>query len=200
MDIRYPCGFYMKILGIVGGIGAGKSTVTDIFEKNFDIHVINTDKIGHEVLLKTGKAYDMIIAEFGTAILDDDGEIIREKLANIVFCDEEKLKNLNSIMHPCIYEIVVERIKQATNEYVLIEAALLIESGFYKLADIIIGVYADEDLRIQRIMNRNNYTYEQAKDRINAQLKWKDLRDMVDIVIDNSNDIEFTTTQVIASL
>ncbi|OOB80027.1 MAG: dephospho-CoA kinase [Epulopiscium sp. Nuni2H_MBin001] len=190
----------MKILGIVGGIGAGKSTVTDIFEKNFDIHVINTDKIGHEVLLKTGKAYDMIIAEFGTAILDDDGEIIREKLANIVFCDEEKLKNLNSIMHPCIYEIVVERIKQATNEYVLIEAALLIESGFYKLADIIIGVYADEDLRIQRIMNRNNYTYEQAKDRINAQLKWKDLRDMVDIVIDNSNDIEFTTTQVIASL
>ncbi len=190
----------MRVLGIVGGIGAGKSVVVNIFKEISDVKVINTDEIGHQIILKTGVAYDLVVAEFGKAILDENKEIVRTKLAEIVFSDTESLQKLNNIMHPLIYNVVVEQIKLATNKFILIEAALLIESGFYKLADTIVGVYADEDTRIERIIRRNNYTYKQAKDRINNQLKWENLRDTVDIIIDNSKDLEFTKQQILTIL
>ncbi len=132
--------------------------------------------------------------------MDENKEIVRTKLAEIVFSDTEALQKLNNIMHPLIYNVVVEQIKLATNKFILIEAALLIESGFYKLADTIVGVYADENTRIERIIRRNNYTYKQAKDRINNQLKWENLRDTVDIIIDNSKDLEFTKQQILTIL
>ncbi len=125
-------------------------------------------------------------------------------LPNIVFSNKEALLKLNQITHPIIYNKVVEIIKDLKqrngHHYLILEAALLMEIGLNNVVDKIIGIYADEDIRIQRIMQRNNYTYKQAQDRIKNQKTWEQLKQTIDVTINNSYDIENTRKQVIELL
>ncbi|ONI41179.1 dephospho-CoA kinase [Candidatus Epulonipiscium fishelsonii] len=188
----------MMVIGVVGGIGSGKSTVVDIFSNLRKIYIINADKIGHNILKRNGLAYKKILETFGIEILDEDKEIVRSKLAKIVFSDKIQLNKLNSISHPLIYKIVFQEIEKYKfdYDYIIIEAALPIEIGLMKLVDKMLVIYADEDIRIQRIIERNNCTYSEAKARVVAQKKWEQFKDISDYIIYNTNNLGDTENQL----
>lgn len=190
----------MKVIGIVGGIGAGKSTVVELMNKIEPMNIISADLVGHEVLLKGGKAYSTVIETFGEEILDKEGNIVRRKLGEKVFGDKELLQVLNSITHPCIIQEIqnrIEHMKRVNPEkHILLESALLIESGLVHLTDLVVAVYASSETRINRVMLREGFSEKQIKDRFSAQKKWEELKEAADYIIDNGVSLEETEVQI----
>lgn len=190
----------MKVIGIVGGMGAGKSTVITLLSELQPVSYISADLIGHEILLKGHLAYEPIIEAFGTSILDEQGEIIRKKLGMLVFGNEEKVKRLNEITHPLITQCVKQQIEQAKKnrpgQHIILEAALLLESGLVDLTDFVVAVYADPDMRLKRVMAREGLEPEQILKRFKAQKEWEELKAAADYVIDNSVSLENTKEQI----
>ena len=190
-------------LGIIGGIGAGKSTVVTLITEQVPCQVIGADEIGHRILLKGERAYEAVIDAFGTGILDEAGHIVRRELGKIVFSSQEALKQLNAITHPIIFDEVQKMIQKYEQEGVpciIIDAALLIEIGLVQLTDYVIGVDTSEDVRIKRIMKREGFSKEEAVARINKQKKWEELKKVIDYTIDNNGNYEETTGQIKALL
>ena len=154
------------IIGITGGSGSGKSTVSRCFEKKGFVNV-DTDKIGHSILMPDGLAYSEIVSHFGTEILNSDGTINRKLLGKIVFSNPEELKVLNKISHYYITKTVKDIIKN--NKNVAIDGALLIESKISFLCDKLIYVHCPEEVRIARIMERDVISKQDALLRISSQ-------------------------------
>ncbi|WP_049783342.1 dephospho-CoA kinase [Mahella australiensis] len=182
----------MKIIGLTGGIGSGKSTVASILADN-GAYVIDADKVGHKVYYKGGPAWDAVVKAFGTGILNENGDIDRRKLAAIVFHDNKKLNMLNAIVHPIIAREVSQRIDNARGkgvELVVVEAALLIESGWYKMADEVWLITADQEIRLHRIMQRDDISIEEARLRMQSQMPDDEKAEYADIIIVNNNGIE----------
>ena len=194
----------MKVIGVVGGIGSGKSTVVQLLSECVKAHVINADYIGHVILKKGNSGYIPIVEHFGTEILGEDGEINRGMLGGIVFSDSTKLKELNRISHPLIYNHVKEEInnilQQELYEYIIIDAALLIEIGLLQLTNEVWGVYAPVETRTQRVMLRNGLSKKEAIKRISSQLSWEEIKKVIDIEIDNSKDVKRTKEQILSVL
>lgn len=190
----------MQTLGIVGGIGAGKSTIVSLLCELKKCYVIGADEMGHRILLKNDLAYDKVVETFGQGILDEEGQIVRSRLGAIVFADQEKLNQLNAITHPIIYSEIEKRVKACKEEeewdFVIIDAALLIEIGLIPLTDQVIGVYADEEARIARLMQRDQFTKEQAMERISKQKKWEELEKVSHYIIDNRFSRQNTKEQI----
>ena len=190
----------MKVIGIVGGMGAGKSTVIAILNELKPVSYISADLIGHEILLKGQPAYAPIIEAFGTSILDEHGEIVRKKLGSLVFGNEESVKRLNAITHPLITKCVIERINEAKQirpgQHIILEAALLLDSGLVDLTDTVVAVYADADIRLKRVIEREGLEVEQILKRFKAQKEWEELKAAADYVIDNSVSLEETREQI----
>lgn len=190
----------MKVIGIVGGMGAGKSTVITIMNKMQPFSYISADLIGHEILLKGEAAYQPIIEAFGEEILDASGEIVRQKLGQLVFGNKEKVALLNKITHPIITTKIKERIayyqKAVPNQHIILEAALLLESGLVDLTDMVIAVYADKDARLKRVKARENLDEKHILKRFKAQKEWEELKAAADYVIDNGISLEATTMQI----
>jgi dephospho-CoA kinase len=190
----------MQVIGIVGGIGAGKTTVVSILQDMLQAKVMNADEIGHSILLPEGKAYRQVIETFGAGILDQKGFIVRSELGKIVFSNHERLKKLNEITHPIICDEIRSTLKKHEEDgqikWVIIDAPLLIEVGLKSVTNKVIGVYAKESLRIMRIQKRNQFTYDEALKRIKAQRKWEELQKDIDYVIDNSFSYEYTKEQI----
>lgn len=190
----------MKVIGIVGGIGAGKSTVVALMNELRPIHVISADLIGHEILRKGQRGYGPVINAFGETILDEEGEIVRGRLAQLVFGHPEHLQKLNAITHPIIKEVIKERIlsyKQiAPGQHIVLEAALLIESGLIDLTDSVIAVYAEREERTRRVFKRDGIDEEQIKHRLKAQKEWSEIAGIADYIIDNSISLEATKVQI----
>lgn len=190
----------MKVIGILGGIGAGKSTVVEIIKSLGRAVVLDTDKMVHDMLLPNKEAYQEIVDYFGQDILDKEGYIIRRKLGNFVFNHPKELERLNQITHPKVYQKVERAIqsyrKEGIWDWVLIDAPLLLEAGLEKLTDRLVGIYADEDIRIKRVIQRDNFTYEQVGTRIRVQKTWKELEEVVDDIINNSSSYECTKEQI----
>lgn len=190
----------MKVIGIVGGIGAGKSTVIALMNEMQNMSYISADLIGHEILLKGQAAYKPILEYFGKSILDNEGEIVRYQLGQLVFGDPEKVSALNAITHPIITQEIKERINQAKlqapGQHIILEAALLLESGLVDLTDVVVAVYADVDLRVKRVIQRENLDSAHVLKRMKAQKEWKELENAADYIIDNSLSLESTKIQV----
>ena len=180
-----------KIIGITGPIASGKSIVADFFMHK-GVPVINADKIGHEILLNE-KIKDQIIRCFGDLILKN-GEIDRKKLGKIVFHDTQKLHELNAIVHPSLIKEILTRIENNTKPVIAIDAALLLQWNMNKLCNHVILVTAPENIRIERLLNHSNLSFEEARDRVRAQQKFsgKD----ADFVIINDGSFEELNTQV----
>ncbi|MDK2903686.1 MAG: dephospho-CoA kinase [Clostridiales bacterium] len=182
----------MKIIGLTGGIGSGKSTVAGILADN-GAYIIDADKVGHEVYYKGGAAWDAVVKAFGADILNENGDIDRRKLAAIVFHDNEKLNMLNAIVHPLIAREVLRRINNARSkgvELVVVEAALLIESGWHKMADEVWLITADREIRLHRIMQRDGISVEEACLRMQSQMPDDKRAEYADIIIVNNNGME----------
>ena len=182
----------MKVIGLTGGTGSGKSVVSRSLAAAGAV-IVDADKIAHEIILKGEPAYQEIIEYYGTGILDEEGNIIRKKLGEIVFNDKEKLAFLNQCTHKYITAEVKNQIAAAKEEgtaaAVIVDAPLLLEAKLETVCDIVWVVYADPEVRAQRVMARDGITYELAKARIANQKSWDEYKQAADAVIDNSKDL-----------
>ncbi len=172
------------IIGLTGGSGSGKSTVAEILKQN-QMFIIDCDKIAHDIILKGNDAYNELVEIFGDSILDSSKQIIRKKLGDIVFKDKAKLNLLNKCTHKHIIKKVNELIN--LNKISVIDAPLLIETNLHTISDRVLAVYADMDIRIQRIIKRDNITFEQANKRLQNQMRWNEMSSYADIIICNNN-------------
>lgn len=194
----------MKIIGLTGGTGSGKGFVSERLKAR-KAYVIDADAVAHEIIEKGRPAYKEIVDYFGSEILDEDGNILRRKLGNIVFSDKDKLAFLNSCTHKYInMEImrIIEEVKPQTNVYsaIIIDAPLLAEAGLVDICDDIWVVYADSEVRVKRIMERDSISEEQARNRIASQRSWEEYKELGAVIIDNSSDDENVERQLDALL
>lgn len=186
----------MKVIGLTGGIGAGKSTILSILEEQ-GCYTVQLDQVAH-LLMKPGEeCYNKIIDLFGEVILSDENqEIDRKKLADIVFSDDEKIKKLNNIVHPYVKKWIKNKIEEMKQDksctMFVMEAALLIEDHYDEICDELWYVYADEETRINRLMIARGYSREKARSIINNQLSDDEYRKHCQRVIDNSGELCYT--------
>ncbi len=190
----------MKVIGITGGIGSGKSLVADIMIKKHNAHVINTDRIAYEQMLPGGISYDGVVEYFGREILNEDGTIDRGRLAGIVFNDREKLLKLNSLTHPNVLievkkEIEVKRAEKNV-PYCIIETALMIESGYDSVCDEVWYVHCPADIRRQRLKISRGYSDEKIDSIFASQCKEEDFFRKFNKVIYNDGNIEDLEKQI----
>ena len=184
----------MKI-GLTGGIGAGKSTVTDyLIEKGYK--VIDCDKAAREVVEPGMPALGGLVSEFGDGILAEDGSLDREKTAELVFSDPEKRKKLDDITHSAIYDIIEERAKEAGEGPVFIDAALIFESGLDRELDSVWVVTCDEETRKKRVALRDGMDEDMIEKRMKSQMPEEERIRRADEVLDNSGGVEELRAQV----
>lgn len=183
----------LRIIGITGGIGSGKSTVSQIL-RDLGAKIIDADKIAKEIVFKGGVVLKELIEFFGSQILDESGGLDRKKLGEIVFNNPEKLEVLNKITHKYIVERIFKDLEKAKKEgkwdIVVVDAPLPVKHGFMDTVDEVWVITADKETRIKRIMERNGLTYEEALSRISSQLKDSEYLEIADVVIPNDGSIE----------
>ncbi|MDD6660659.1 MAG: dephospho-CoA kinase [Lachnospiraceae bacterium] len=191
----------MKVLGITGGVGAGKSTVLGYLADHYGARVIEADRCAHLLQQPGGDCYDAIVNCFGREILFPDGRINREILGKIVYADQKQLKVLNRIVHPAvktyIIEIIAQERKKGAVPFVTIEAALLLEDGYDQICDEIWYIYADEAARTKRLQSSRGYSPEKIRSVMANQRDEEGYRSGCKLVIDNSSDfVENTYEQI----
>jgi dephospho-CoA kinase len=186
------------IIGILGGISSGKSTVAAEFAK-LGCKVIDADKIVHDLLQKTGLR-KKITTLFGQAILNSVGEIDNQKLAKVVFADTEKLLSLNKIIHPLVLERTEELIErynlQSRIKAIVLDMPLLAEVGWAKRCDRLIFVNCKRKIRIDRAKKMKGFDENQIKIRENFQISLDKKASIADNVIDNNSDFQALVRQV----
>lgn len=186
-------------IGLTGGIASGKSTISKIL-KRLGARIIDADVEAKATLKPHTKPWQLLIKAFGEDIVKEDKSIDRRKLGNKVFGDENKLKKLNSIVHP----FVIERIKSKINEVenkgnykaIVLDAPLLIETNLHHLVDEVWVVDVDKSTQVNRLMKRDEFNLEQALNRIEAQLSQEDRIEHATAVINNTGTRRDTREQV----
>lgn len=177
-----------NIIGLTGPSGSGKSQAIK-FLNNFDIFIIDADKVAHTLLSNNQDLIDKIIKNFSNKILDDNNMIDRKKLGSIVFSDKKNLALLNQIIFPYIKLEIFDMINSCKNNKILIDAPTLIQSGLYKICDKIIVILASKDIRLKRIISRDNLSLEEATNRLDSQLSDSEYLKKADFVIYNNSDL-----------
>lgn len=182
----------MIVIGLTGGIASGKSTVSQTLAE-LGTAIINADETGHELLKPNTEAWSDIVAAFGEGVIGENGAIDRSKLGDIIFRNPEARERLNAITHHRIYALVENKINELRRKgapVAVVEAALFIEAGWFPLVDQLWVTVAPEDTLIQRLRNRNGFTEEQARARINSQLSSVERIKHADVVIDTDCSLE----------
>lgn len=191
----------MKVLGITGGVGAGKSTVlTHLFEK-YRARVIQADQVAHLLEEPGQECYRRIVELFGEDILAGEGTIDRKKLGEKVFREPESLKRLNGVVHPAVKAYIIEEIQKEREEgrapFLVIEAALLLEDHYDEICDEIWYVHTDRKVRKKRLMESRGYTEDKTEEIMKNQLPDGLFFKQCQFVVDNSSDfIENTYEQI----
>ena len=181
-----------KVIGLTGGIGSGKSTVSQ-FLMELGAVIIDADKVGHEAFLPDTPAWRDVTAAFGQDIITPSGEIDRKKLGEIVFNDPESLSRLNRIMHPRMYDMMQARIEEYRKQgvaVVVVEAAILIEANWQSLVDEIWVTVTPEDTVIKRLKEQRGLDEEQTRARIRSQLANDERMKYADVLINNNGDLD----------
>ncbi|MDO8461527.1 MAG: dephospho-CoA kinase [Deltaproteobacteria bacterium] len=184
------------LIGLTGGIASGKSLLSSTFKKK-KVPVIDADQIAHKVIQKGKPAYREVIAVFGAGILQKNGEIDRKKLGSIIFTDADKRRLLESITHPEISKVIQDKIrKKKKSKMIVIDAALLFESGLSEEMAKNIVVTIDPNIQLKRLMNRDKIKEPEAWQRILSQFGNLDKVQKADFVIDNSGTVKETLRQM----
>lgn len=190
------------VVGLTGGIASGKSTVANMI-KEMGIEVIDADIEARKAVEIGEVAYEQIITYFGEAILNDDHTINRSQLGEIIFNDSAKRQKLNEIVHPDVRRRMNEKKEAAISrgdQVVVLDIPLLFESGLKHMVDVVLLVYVEKDVQLQRLMERNQLTMEEALARIQSQMPIEDKRKLADKVIYNNGSIDNTKKQLIELL
>lgn len=189
----------MKIIGITGGVGAGKSTVLDHLEKQYNACVLQADKIGHLVMEPGSICYGQVIALFGKQIIKNDKTIDRKMVSDVVFAHEEMRQKLDDIIHPAVKSYILDKIeeqKKAGYTLMIVEAALLLEDHYDAFCDKVWYIHTDQEIRIERLMSSRGYTREKAENIIARQATEGFFREHADYIIQNNGDLDETWRQI----
>lgn len=189
----------MFIIGLTGGIATGKSTVVEMLSRK-GAEIIDADHLAREIVEPHQPAWQEIVSRFGDSVLLPDKRLDRVKLAELVFNDRQKLKILNSIIHPRVGSRILEmtrKIEAVKPEAVIIyDIPLLIEAGMQDMVDLILLVYAPRVLQLRRLQERDSLSLKQAEQRLAAQLPIDEKKKYAHWVIDNSGTLAETERQV----
>jgi len=182
----------MKVIGITGNSGSGKTTASKILEEKLSAYVIDADKVVRDMSQPGTEYFNAIKRVFGDSFFTEDGNINRKKLADEIYNQKDSLHRLNDITFKYVKEEIENRISvnKSENEYVVIDVPLLFEAGLEKSCDVVIAMVADDEKKIERIMERDGIDYETAKKRLDIQPNDEMYLEKADFIIDNSNDDE----------
>lgn len=191
----------MLKVGLTGGIATGKSYVLSVLSE-LGCEVMDADQTAREVVEPGQPAFEEIFAHFGSEVVGADGRLDRPKLGAIVFNDPAQREKLNSIVHPKVFEAqarwMAEVEARNPQAVVIIDAALMIETGSYRRFDKVVVVYCEPELQLQRLMARNNMTQEEATARISSQMPSAEKLKFADFSINTSQGFEDTRLQTVA--
>ncbi len=190
----------VKVIGITGGVGSGKSSIVKAVEQRYRCNVLLADDAAHEVYRPGNKCYDDLVKLISEDILDEEGFIDKKKLSNSIFKDEDLLSKVNAIVHPAVKEVILKRIDESKRkndcDLFLLEAALLIECGYNDIVDEMWFVYADPKIRAERLRSSRGYTDDKIRSIMDSQLCDEEYIRGSDFVIDNSKTIEESICQI----
>jgi len=188
----------MLRVGLTGSIGVGKTFVTSVLAE-LGCHVLDADALAREVVEPGSPALEKVVSAFGPDVLQFDGSLDRSKLGAVVFADATRRQLLNSILHPYIIAEQDQRLREWEAEdpdgIGVVDAALMIESGGYKRFDKLIVVYCRPEVQLERLMNRNGLSREEAEQRVRAQMAQEEKKKFADYLIDTSNGFDSTRQQ-----
>lgn len=182
------------VIGLMGGVGCGKSTVMDYLEKQYNAYIIQSDYVAKEVMTPGFDVFKKIKEIFPEVI--ENNAIDNNKLAAIVFSDKSKLELLNSIVHPGTIKEIENRINNCNNKLIIVESAILLGSGIEKYCDELWFCYCEYDERIRRLIKNRNYSLEKAEQIISNQPYDEEYNRFADEFIDNTDSIEKTKEQI----
>ena len=189
----------MITIGITGGVGAGKSTVLDFLEQEYQAYVMKADEIGHLVMEPGQSCYEPVIALFGKQVIKNDKTIDRRLVSDVVFSHPDMLEKLNHIIHPAVKEYIRRQLalkKEEGQRICVVEAALLLEDHYEEFCDTVWYIHTDSEIRIRRLMESRGYTREKSMSIIASQAPEEFFRTHTDYVVTNNTDLEETWQQI----
>lgn len=189
----------MRLIGITGGVGAGKSEILKYIGDHYKCRIYLADQVAHEVKEPGQPCYDKLTTLLGTEILEKDGTINKAAMAAKIFADRELLEKVNGLIHPAVRQYLLDRIAEEAGkdtELFFIEAALLIESGYKEVVDEMWYIYADTKVRCQRLAQSRGYSQEKIAQIMASQLSEEEFRASCDFVINNSGSLEESFRQI----
>ena len=189
----------MKVIGITGGVGAGKTQVLEYLNNKYGATICQTDLVAKKMQKKGGECFDAIVEHFGESILNEKGELDRDRLAGIIFNDPEELEAMNAIVHPAVKDEIRKKIaheeRKHTNVFI-VESALLIEDSYDEFCDELWYIYAAPEVRRERLRASRGYSDEKISAVFASQLTDEEFRKHCQRVIDNSGSIEAACEQI----
>jgi len=188
----------MKVIGLTGGIGSGKSTVSQLLAELGAV-ILDADEIGHEAFKPDTEIWRQVVAAFGRQILTPDGNIDRKKLGDIVFGNPESLSRLNQIMHPRMYDMVKAQLEEYRRQgvgVVVLEAPLLLEAGWTSLVDEVWVTTAPEATVLKRLEERTGLSQAESLARLRSQLPSEERVKQADVIINTDCDLDELKAQV----
>lgn len=190
----------MKVIGITGGVGSGKTQILDYLKARTSCRVIVADKVAHELEEPGGVCYEQIVSLLGKKILAEDGRIDKAEMAARIFSDVNLLVQINGIVHPAVKKyikrVIAEEKEAGQFDYLFIEAALLIEDGYDKIVDEMWYIHADEQVRRDRLKSSRGYSDEKIDSIIKEQLAEEEFYRHCSVVIDNSKTLKSAFEQI----
>lgn len=190
----------MRLIGITGGVGAGKSSILEYIRAHYRCRIYLADEVAHEVKKPGQSCHQALVALLGQEILEENGEIHKSRMAEKIFRDAALLEQVNAIVHPAVQAYLLERIRQAREdggvELFFIEAALLIECGYRNIVDEMWYIYTREEVRRRRLKESRGYSEEKIDRIMDSQLTESEFRTGSDFVIDNSGTPEESFRQI----
>ena len=190
----------MKVIGITGGVGAGKSAVLSYITEKYNCRIILADEVAHTVKEPGQACYQQLITLLSKDVLQSDGKIDKAKMAEKIFNSNELLEKVNAIIHPAVQNYIVEAIalerRENKYDFLFIEAALLIEAGYLDIVEELWYIYADESVRRARLKSSRQYSDEKIDAIMAKQLSEEEFRKHCKVVIDNSGALEASYEQI----
>lgn len=176
----------MKVIGVTGSSGSGKSTVSKIIQKELNAKLIVADEIVKKMQEPGEEYFEKIVELLGNKYLNKNGKLNRKKVADLIFKDEEKRKKINELTKKYVVTEILSKIENSTSEYIVIDVPLLVESGLNKICNIVIGVISNFEEQIKRICSRDNITKKEAIIRLNIQPNNDFYKKNVDYIVENN--------------
>lgn len=189
-----------KTYGVTGGAGTGKSEVMRLLREDFGGFTILSDDVARDLMHQGGTSYQLIVDHFGQEVVGEDGELNRNRLAQIVFQDKEELEQLNSMTHPYVRKEIIRLLKEAEESglypFAALESAILLECGYEDICDEFWYVYSSPEIRRARMKETRGYSDEKVDAVMKSQMQDEQAMKMCDFVIVNNSTLEEVKRQL----